>query len=107
MGSIPAGNIDFCNNDRENSLLLFLFYGACVKQNTIFLFTNNADYTVSYSNNINAGTVTVTIMEIGSYEGTTGTTFQITSRSMGEVTVEKLVKVLYFRRGSGTIFYVK
>ena len=86
----------FCNNDRENSLLLFLFYGACVKQNTIFLLAKNADYTVSYSNNINAGTATVTIMEIGSYEGTTGTTFQITSRSIGEVTVEKIGKSAVF-----------
>ena len=86
----------FCNNDCENSLLLFLFYGACVKQNTIFLLTKNADYTVSYSNNINAGTATVTIMEIGSYEGTTGTTFQITSRSIGEVTVEKIGKSAVF-----------
>ena len=31
-------------------------------------------------------------MEIDSYEGTTGTTFQITSRSIGEVTVEKIGK---------------
>lgn len=104
MGSIPAGNIDFCNNDRENSLLLFLFYGACVKQNTIFLLAKNADYTVSYSNNINAGTATVTIMEIGSYEGTTGTTFQITSRSMGEVTVEKIGKSTVFF-GGGVVQY--
>lgn len=103
MGSIPAGNIDFCNNDRENSLLL-LFYGACVKQNTIFLLAKNADYTVSYSNNINAGTATVTIMEIGSYEGTTGTTFQITSRSMGEVTVEKIGKSTVFF-GGGVVQY--
>lgn len=104
MGSIPAGNIDFCNNDRENSLLLFLFYGAYVKQNTIFLLAKNADYTVSYSNNINAGTATVTIMEIGSYEGTTGTTFQITSRSMGEVTVEKIGKSTVFF-GGGVVQY--
>ena len=67
----------------------------------------NADYTVSYSNNINAGTATVTITGIGSYEGTTGTTFQITSRSIGEVTVEKLVKVLYFSGWMGTTFCVK
>lgn len=105
MGSIPAGNIDFCNNDRENSLLLFLFYGACVKQNTIFLLTQNADYTVSYSNNINAGTATVTIMEIGSYEGTTGTTFRITSRSIGEVTVEKIGKSAVFFVG-GVVQYL-
>lgn len=94
----------FCNNDRENSLLLFLFYGACVKQNTIFLLAKNADYTVSYSNNINAGTATVTIMEIGSYEGTTSTTFQITSRSMGEVTVEKIGKSTVFF-GGGVVQY--
>lgn len=75
-----------------------------MKQNTIFLFTNNADYTVSYSNNINAGTATVTIMEIGSYEGTTGTTFQITSRSMGEITVEKIGKSAVFFRG-GVVQY--
>jgi hypothetical protein len=94
----------FCNNDRENSLLLFLLYGACVKQNTIFLLTKNADYTVSYSNNINAGSVTVTIMEIGSYEGTTGTTFQITSRSIGEITVEKIGKSTVFF-GGGVVQY--
>ena len=94
----------FCNNDCENSLLHFLFYGACVKQNTIFLLAKNADYTVSYSNNINAGTATVTIMEIGSYEGTTGTTFQITSRSMGEVTVEKIGKSTVFF-GGGVVQY--
>ena len=78
-----------------------------MKQNTIFLFTNNADYTVSYSNNINAGTVTVTIMEIGSYEGTTGKTFQITSRSMGEVTVEKIGKSAVFFGKIGTKFCAK
>ena len=94
----------FCNNDRENSLLLFLFYGACVKQNTIFLLTNNADYTVSYSNNINAGTATVTIMEIDSYEGTTGTTFRIISRSIGEITVEKIGKSTVFF-GGGVVQY--
>ena len=55
---------------------------------------------------INAGTATVTIMEIGSYEGTTGTTFQITSRSIGEVTVEKIGKSAVFF-GGGTTFYVK
>ena len=93
----------FCNND-QNSLLLFLFYGACEKQNTIFLLTKNADYTVSYSNNINAGTVTVTIMERGSYEGTTGTTFQIKSRSIREVTVEKIGKSAVFL-GGGVVQY--
>ena len=42
-----------------------------------------------------------------SYEGTTGTTFQITSRSIGEVTVEKIGKSAVFFGGGGTTFYVK
>ena len=71
-----------------------------------FQFTERADYTVSYSNNINAGTATVTITGIGFYEGTTGTTFRITSRSIGEVTVEKLVKVLCFS-GEGVQHFVQ
>lgn len=83
----------------EKVIVAFLFYGACEKQNTIFLLTQNADYTISYSNNINAGTVTVTIMERGSYEGTTGTTFQIKSRSIREVTVEKIGKSAVFFGG--------
>lgn len=67
----------------------------------------NADYIVSYSNNINAGTATVTITGIGSYEGTTGTTFQITSRSIGEVTVEKIGKSAVLFGRSGTTFCAK
>jgi hypothetical protein len=102
VGSIPAGNIDFfCNNDRENSLLLFLFYGACVKQNTIFLLTYDIR---PISDQTYTGSVTVTIMEIGSYEGTTGTTFQITSRSIGEITVEKIGKSTVFF-GGGVVQY--
>ena len=48
------------------------------------------DYTVSYSNNINAGTATVTITGIGSYEGIASTTFQIKPRSLREVTARKI-----------------
>ena len=96
----------FCNNDRKNSLLLFLFCDACEQQNTIFLLTKNADYTVSYSNNINAGTVTVTIMERGYYEGTTGTTFRIKSRSIREVTVEKIGKSAVFFGGGVVQYFV-
>ncbi len=43
-------------------------------------------------------------MEIDSYEGTTGTTFQITSRSIGEVTVEKIGKSTVFF-GGGVVQY--
>lgn len=39
--------------------------------------------------------------------GNTGTTFQITSRSIGEVTVEKIGKSAVFFGVMGTTFYTK
>lgn len=39
--------------------------------------TENTDYTVAYSNNVNAGTATVTITGIGNYTGETEVTFTI------------------------------
>lgn len=44
------------------------------------------------------------IMERGSYEGTTGTTFRIKSRSIREVTVEKIGKSAVFF-GGGVVQY--
>jgi len=42
------------------------------------LLTLGADYTVGYSNNINAGTATITVTGIGNYQGSSGnTTFSI------------------------------
>lgn len=41
------------------------------------LLTKNTDYTISYSNNINTGTGTVTITGIGNYTGTYSTDFTI------------------------------
>ena len=67
--------------------------GLAVKQNTILLLAYDIR---TISDQTYAGIATVTIMEIGFYEGTTGTTFQITSRSMGEVTVEKIGKSAVF-----------
>lgn len=59
----------------------------------------DVDYKVSYTNNINAGTATVTITGIGSYEGTVSGTFQITSRSIRGVTVNKIDAQEYTGRG--------
>ena len=44
--------------------------------------TNGTHYTVSYNNNINAGTATVTITGRGNYSGTTTKTFTIGKRSV-------------------------
>lgn len=59
----------------------------------------DVDYKVSYTNNINAGTATVTITGIGSYEGTVSGTFQITSRSIRGVTVNKIDAQEYTGQG--------
>ena len=59
----------------------------------------DVDYKVSYTNNINAGTATVTITGIGSYEGTASKTFQITSRSLREVTIRKIDAQEYTGQG--------
>lgn len=53
------------------------------------------DYTVSYSNNVDAGTATVTVKGIGNCSGTVKKTFMIRRRSMTDVTVSGSVTVAY------------
>ena len=60
-----------------------------VKEGTKKL-TKDVDYKVSYANNINVGTATVTVTGIGSYDGTARKTFRIVSRPIKEVSVEKI-----------------
>ena len=43
--------------------------------------TKDTDYTVKYSNNINAGTAKVTVSGIGNYQGTKTATFQIVPKA--------------------------
>ena len=52
--------------------------------------TKDVDYKVSYADNINVGTATVTVTGIGSYEGTASKTFRIVSRPIKEVSVETI-----------------
>lgn len=52
--------------------------------------TKDVDYKVSYADNINVGTATVTVTGIGSYEGIARKTFRIVSRPIKEVSVEKI-----------------
>ena len=49
--------------------------------------TSGADYTVTYSNNTNAGTATVTITGKGNYKGTASKTFTINAKSISSTTV--------------------
>ena len=49
--------------------------------------TSGTDYTVSYSNNTNVGTATVTVTGAGNYSGTTSKTFTISAKSISGTTV--------------------
>ena len=57
-----------------------------VKDGTTTL-TNGTDYTVSYSNNTNAGTATATITGKGNYTGTASKTFTINAKSISSTSV--------------------
>lgn len=65
--------------------------GATLKKGT--------DYTVSYKNNVKAGTATVTVTGKGAYIGSVKTTFKITKRSLAKATVT-LAKTSYTYTGS-------
>lgn len=53
------------------------------------------DYTVSYKNNMNAGTATVIVEGTGNYCGKKEATFEITAKQMDSVTVKKIPDCVY------------
>ena len=60
------------------------YTGSQIQQDIRVVLNNkelkkNTDYTISYSNNINAGTATITITGTGRYQGTIQKTFTITN----------------------------
>lgn len=61
--------------------------------------TNGTHYTVTYSNNTNAGTATCTITGIGNYKGTKNTTFTIAKRSINSDTALTLSNYSYVYDG--------
>lgn len=58
-----------------------------ILKNGLTTLVKGTDYTLSYSNNTNVGTATITITGIGNYTGTRTTTFAITARSIADVTL--------------------
>ena len=65
-----------------------------VKDGTLTL-ANGTDYTVSYSNNINAGTATVTITGKGSYTGTKDANFTINPKNASYLSISSISAVTY------------
>ena len=47
------------------------------------ILTENVDYTIEYSNNINAGTASIVIQGIGNYTGNITKTFDIAKKNSG------------------------
>ena len=66
-----------------------------VVKNGSTTLVKNTDYTLSYSNNINAGTATVVIAGKGNYSGTRSVTFTITAKSVSDLTVAKIAVQTY------------
>ncbi len=56
---------------------------------------NGEDYTISYTNNVNAGTAKITITGKGSYAGTKTVTFKIARRSISKLTYSKVSSYTY------------
>lgn len=53
------------------------------------------DYNVTYTNNVNMGTATITLTGIGSYSGTRTMTFRITGPSLYSATIDAIPDQLY------------
>ncbi len=62
---------------------------------SIETLVNGTDYTVSYSNNKNVGTATITIICKGNYTGTLTRTFNISAKSISGATVSSIGEQKY------------
>ncbi len=81
--TVTKGNV----NDYTISLSYdsVLYNGSEKKPSvTVYGLSENVDYTVSYSNNVNEGTASVIVSGIGNYEGTAVKNFTIYKPNIGE-----------------------
>ena len=84
IGSIP--NQTYTGNS-ISALPTITYNNKTLKKDT--------DYTLSYSNNINAGTATITITGKGNFTGTTSKTFSISARAMSDTSVANISSQTY------------
>ena len=88
IGSIP--NQTYTGNS-ISALPVITYNGATL--------TKGTDYTLTYSNNVNAGTGTVTITGKGNFKGTTSKTFSISARAMSDTSVANVSSQTYTGNG--------
>lgn len=85
-------NLTSIQGARISAIEAQAFTGAAIEpQPTVTLdgatLTAGTDYVLSYANNVNAGTATITITGTGSYTGTISTTFAITAVDLTQVEI--------------------
>lgn len=80
--SIKLANISVINDQTYNGNAIEPVVNVTFDNSTIYKGT---DYTVSYTNNINAGIGTITITGIGNYDDTVTTTFKILPADISKV----------------------
>ena len=88
IGSIP--NQTYTGNS-ISALPVITYNGATL--------TKGTDYTLTYSNNVNVGTATVTIKGQGNFKGTTSKTFSISARAMSDTSVANVSSQTYTGNG--------
>lgn len=65
------------------------------------LLTKDTDYTVSYQNNVNAGTGYVTLTGTGNYTGSKTLSFTIATRDINETSISGVSNATYYGGGIG------
>ncbi len=87
---------DISNKTYTGSAITVLNSEIVVNQNNLLNpLINNTDYTVSYSNNVDAGTATITITGKGNYTGTITKNFTIDPKSIASATVSEIADMKY------------
>ncbi|MCD7882271.1 MAG: CAP domain-containing protein, partial [Lachnospiraceae bacterium] len=79
--TISLDTSDYTYDGTEKKPVVTVAYGSTV-------LTEGTGYTLSYSNNVNAGTATVTITGMGYYTGSVDKTFTISPKDLEESMVE-------------------
>lgn len=88
---ISYGNISNCDVSLSDETLI---YDGTAKKPAVTVkcngntLTEGTHYTLSYRNNVNAGTASVTITGKGNYSGTLTKTFKITANALNKCTVQ-------------------
>jgi len=88
------------SNASINSILAQTFTGSEIKPAVTVTYysttlTEGVDYRLTYSNNINAGTATVTVTGIGLYTDSRSVTFKINKKSISDAVISPIADQAY------------